>query len=234
MQNAAVHQLEFVADRFALIEALELIALVTLDIQRSLAHVDPIAEYLVDRGSGLLQCLRQAVHFRVAAIADDQALVLIEHAQAVIQIIECDIETLMLLGERGFRALARGDVPGVVTQPPFGIGSTLIWIVRPSWRSKLGVHSFGAGRMLFQVALERFKIQRSLASRNPMLDDLIQRRSGAGQAFGKPVHRGELTIANDETLLRVEHAKTVRHVVQGGIEAAHLFGEGLFPHARVR
>ena len=61
-----------------------------------------------------------------------------------------------------------------------------------------------------------------------MLDDLIERRSGPGQAFGKPVHLGELAIADDETLLRVEHAQTVRHVVQGGVESAHLFGERVF------
>ena len=94
LQHAAVHQLQLVADRLAFVESLELVALVALEIQRTLAGLDAITENVVERGSGLLQMLGQPVHLRVTAVADDQALVLIEHAQAVIHIIERDVETL--------------------------------------------------------------------------------------------------------------------------------------------
>jgi hypothetical protein len=56
-------------------------------------------------------------------------------------------------------------------------------------------------------------------SGNTILDNLPQRRAGLHLIGGQPIDLGIALIGYQDPLLAVEHAKAVRHVFQGRIEA---------------
>src|SRR3954469_20120771 len=71
---------------------------------------DAMRDDVTDRHAGTKDVRGQIEYFGIALVADDQAHVLVEHAQAVRHVIEGDIEAVVLLLQLLCGALALGDV----------------------------------------------------------------------------------------------------------------------------
>ena len=66
-------------------------------------------------------------------------------------------------------------------------------------------------------AADQFRIQSSL--RNDLAEDLPDRSAGRHVVLRQSEQFGKPDIADDQTLVHVDHAQSLRHVVQRGIEA---------------
>ena len=65
-----------------------------------------ILQDLADGRAGLHLLRRQAVHVGISLVADDEALLGIEHGKALQHVLQGRIELLMLLGQAGVELLA--------------------------------------------------------------------------------------------------------------------------------
>jgi hypothetical protein len=93
------------------------------------------------------------------------------------------------------------------------------------------VEPVAGARVLASPTAPRFKIvfevDRPASTLDTASEDLLEARARPGKVGRQVVHPGVFSVAQDEALIRVKHAKPVRHVGERGIEPLVLLPEGL-------
>ncbi len=172
----------------------------------------------------LIEVDRHQGDFVAAAIDADQSVV--EHVaelQAVRQFRQPVVPRE--IGDAGFGARCLGDV--LMCRHPAAIRHRLIVDLQcPPVAQR---HLVGTGRSRLHPVLPLLAVVVRIEGRLPGLGTIVHERlqcgAGRGQFGRKPVHVLIAPVADDQTLMRIEHAEPVRHVVERGMEEMILLFE---------
>ena len=185
------------------------------------------------RGAGPHLLGRQAVHFRVAPVADDQPQIGIEHGEALRHVVEGRVELQVLRSELlllraeqlvlalqlAVELLAFGDVADADDPAAFrarieGHRQDEVGL-RPADHllARLAGHQ-RPGRL--QNLVDRLSAVESLG--NAALDDLAQRHAGLDRSRFRRVDLRVALIGDDETLVGIEHGDAMLRGRERGVE----------------
>ena len=190
----------------------------------------PVPHDALQSSSGLRQLARQAVQLGVLFVANQQALLAVEHAQALRHVLERGIELqvldlelklalpqqLVLTAELGVQLFALGDV--LMRADPAAARYRMMDDVHGAPVAQL--HQPDAAFLLLDQLQDAFDVALAIgtldvAGRKALFQHLAQMAAACGHLLREPVHLAIAVIYDQSALVRVEHDEADRHVVDG-------------------